>query len=272
MRIGTTVPTRSALDLTFTEVGGRTVMARRRYRWPLLVGRVFAHPDRPNVGSVTIQNAAGTIIPGDLLRQRLAVVDGGSAVVHGQGATQVTGAPGSRASVEHTYIEVDGRSRLVFYPSPRVLMAHANYRQRVSACVGRGGRAVLVDTVVLHPELTDGTCGSYESTVSIISVVGAVLTVDSQLIERIPAFRQHFKGFGTIYILGIERDSTMIIALMAGLEEMAAPSCDRPVYSGLSELPNGAGWAIRVAAPDGGALRAATDSLIQLVEAHLFGA
>lgn len=82
-----------ALDLVFAEVAGRTRLTRRRYRWPLLIGRVFT--STTGVGSVTVQNAAGTLIPGDEVTQRIAVVEGGSAVVSGQGATTVSGVPGA---------------------------------------------------------------------------------------------------------------------------------------------------------------------------------
>lgn len=77
-----------ALDLVFARVGGRTVLTRRRYRWPLLVGRVF---DDERGGVLTVQNAAGTLIPGDVVRQLVEVVDGGVATV---------GARARRRSVE----------------------------------------------------------------------------------------------------------------------------------------------------------------------------
>jgi len=158
---------RNALDLTFASVGGRTVLTRRRYRWPLLIGRVFTDPTRPGLGSVTIQNAAGTVIPGDRVRQQIRVVDGGSAVVRGQGATLVSGIPCGDVAVEDTRVGVDASSRLLLDASPRILTPHARYRQHTQVCVEPGGRAVLVDTVVLHPDLTDERFGSYESSVAV---------------------------------------------------------------------------------------------------------
>jgi urease accessory protein len=191
---------RYALDVTFASVGGRTVMTRRRYRWPLLIGRVFPDPTRPRVGSATIQNAAGTIIPGDVVRQRIEVVDGGSAVVRGQGATLVSGIPRGDVAVEDTRVRVDASSRLLLDPSPRILTPHARYRQHTQVCVEPGGRAVLVDTVVLHPDLTDEGFGSYASSVAVTAPDGTLHALDAQMLETMPRVRRAPTAFGTVYV------------------------------------------------------------------------
>lgn len=249
----------ATLDLTFAAVAGRTALTRRRYRWPLLIGRVFPDAGRPGVGSVTIQNAAGTVIPGDTVTQRITVVDGGFAEVRGQGAAMVTGIPGGRVAVEETTLTVDGTSRLVFDAAPRILTPHAHYRQRTQVCVAAAGRAVLVDSVVLHPELTDATFGSYESTVVISSTAGALLACDAQVLESMPRARNAPKAFASVYIVGGALDTAMT-ALSSELEELSVLTGDRRVYVGVSDLPNQAGWAVRIAASDGGVLRASTSA------------
>ena len=200
---------RNALDLTFARVGGRTALTRRRYRWPLLIGRVFTDRTRPGVGSVTIQNCAGTIIAGDVVRQRIEVVDGGSAVIRGQGATSVSGVRGGERAVEETRLRVDASSRLLFDPSPRILTAHARYCQRMQVCVEPGGRAVIVDAVVLHPDLTDEEFGSYESSVAVTAPDGTLLALDAQMLETTPRVRRAPTAFGTVYVVGGGCDETM---------------------------------------------------------------
>ncbi|MGE2717933.1 urease accessory protein UreD [Mycolicibacterium litorale] len=244
----------AALDLTFSGVDGRTVLTRRRYRWPLLIGRVFPDPQRPAVGSVTIQNAAGTVIPGDSVMQRLTVVDGGDAVVRGQGATTVSGTFSGAPAFEQTAVRVDSTSRLLLDAAPRILTPHAHYRQHTGVCVAPGGQAVLVDAVVLHPELTDDVFGSYRSDVEITAPDGSLLALDAQRLDSMPRVRRAPTSFATVYLVGAGLD-TALTALTPELEALSVLTGDRCVYVGVSDLPNDAGWAVRIAAADGGALR-----------------
>lgn len=257
----------NALDLVFANVAGRTALTRRRYRWPLLIGRVFAHPARPGVGAVTVQNCAGTVMAGDVVRQRIEVVDGGSAVIRGQGATIVSGVEGGATAVEDTCVRVDASSRLLFDPSPRILTADARYRQHMQVCVEPGGRAVLVDAVVLHPDLTDETFGSYESGVAVAAPDGTLLALDAQLLETMPRVRRAPTAFGTVYVVGDGFDETMT-ALSPNLESLSVLTGDRRVYLAVSDLPNQAGWAVRIAGSDGGTLRATVAAVIELIEAE----
>ncbi|MBB3749091.1 urease accessory protein [Mycolicibacterium sp. BK634] len=252
-----------ALDLRFANVGAGTNLIRRRYRWPLMIGRVFADPTRTGVGSVTVQNCAGTIIPGDVVKQRIEVVDNGYAVVRGQGATVVSGVPGGEPAVEDTRLVVDASSRLLFDPSPRILTAHARYRQRTEISVAPGGRALVVDAVVLHPDLTDESFGCYESTVAVTAPDGTLLTNDAQMLETMPRVRNAPTAFGTVYLAG-EFD-TVTAALPRDLESLNVLTGDSRVHLAVSDLPNGAGWAVRMAASDGGTLRATIASVTQRI-------
>jgi urease accessory protein len=260
----------NALDLVFACVGGRTALIRRRYRWPLLIGRVFTDPTPGRAGSVTMQNCAGMVIPGDAVRQRIEVVDGGSAVVRGQGATIVSGVPDGEMAMEDTRLRVDASSRLLFDPSPRILTAHARYRQRTQVCVEPGGRAVVVDAVVLHPDLTDEAFGSYESSVAVTAADGTLLALDAQMLEAMPRVRRAPTAFGTVYVVGGGCDETMT-ALSPRVESLSVLTGDRRVYLAVSDLPNQAGWAVRIAGSDGGTLRATVAAVTELIEARSCG-
>ncbi|BCI56034.1 urease accessory protein UreD [Mycolicibacterium litorale] len=246
----------AALDLTFAGVGGRTVLTRRRYRWPLLIGRVFPDSVHPATGSVTVQNSAGTVIPGDIVTQRIAVIDGGSAIVRGQGATTVAGIPGGAEALEQTVLRVDATSRLLLDAAPRILTPHARYRQRTEVCVAPGGRAVLVDAVVLHPDLTDPLFGGYRSDVVITAPDGTLLALDAQHLDATPRVRRAPTAFATVYVVGTGLD-TVLTSRTPELEALSVLTGDRRTYVGVSDLPNDAGWAVRIAASDGGVLRTA---------------
>jgi urease accessory protein len=246
-----------ALDVVFAEVGGRTRMTRRRHRWPLLVGRVFPDPVDPRVGSVTIQNAAGTLIPGDAVRQRIEVVDGGSAVLRGQGATTVSGVPGGAAAAEEAELRVAAGCRLVLAPAPRILTPHARHRQHTRLWVQPGGAATVTDAMVLHPDLAPGTFGGWESSVEIFGPAGELLVWDSQASSTLPRVRRVAGAFATVYLVGADPDP----ALMHALEGRRPGAGDCGAYLAAGELPNGAGWVVRVAASDGRELRDALAAL-----------
>lgn len=241
-----------ALDLRFAGVEGRTALTRRRYRWPLTIGRVFRDHTRAAVGSVIVQNCAGTVIPGDAIRQRIQVIDGGAAVVRGQGATVVSGVPGGQPALEETRLRVAAGSRLLFDPSPRILTAYARYRQCTRVSVEPGGRALVVDAVVLHPDLTDESFGSYESSVAVTAADGTLLTLDAQMLVTKPRVRHAPAAFGTVYVLGGAPDEARH---WRDLEALNLLTGERRVHVAVTGLPNHAGWAVRLAASDGGTLR-----------------
>lgn len=247
-----------ALDLMFADVGGRTRLTRRRHRWPLLVGRVFPDSADPKLGSVTVQNAAGTLIPGDVVAQHIAVVDGGSAWVRGQGATTVSGIPGGAVAAERTDLRVGAASRLVFDPAPRILTPYARYLQRTRVCVDPGGQAVLVDAVVLHPDLDAEVFGGYDSEVRIESSDQVLLALDAQLLESFPRTCRAPTAFATVYVLGC--------GAVGDMESLSVLGGDRRVYVATTELPNAAGWAVRIAAWDGGTLRKVVSRALDSVD------
>ena len=236
-----------ALDLVLARVGGRTVLTRRRYRWPLLVGRVF---DDERGGVLTVQNSAGTLIQGDVIRQSIEVVDGGVATVRGQGATTISGTVSGAEAFEETQLTVDATGELWYAPAPRIVTPYARYRQELRVCVAPGGRAVVVDAVVLHPECGNADFGWYASTVEVRGPEQDVLAVDAQSLDAMPTARRAPSAFGTVYLIGLGD---------------ARPHVPDDVYGASTELPNGAGWAVRIAAPDGGALRTALDEVLSAV-------
>jgi urease accessory protein len=139
-------------------------------------------------------------------------------------------------------------------------------------CVTPGGRAVLVDAVVLHPALTDDVFGGYESVVEIAAPDGTLLARDAQHLEAMPRVRRAPTAFATVYIVGDGLDTAMTV-LSSELEALSVLIGDRRAYIGVSDLPNGAGWAVRIAASDGGVLRTTIGAVTAVVgvPAHQLG-
>jgi urease accessory protein len=80
-----------------------------------------------------------------------------------------------------------------------------------------------------------------------------------------PRVRRAPTAFGTVYVVGGGFDETMT-ALSPDLESLSAVTGDRRVYLAVSDLPNQAGWAVRLAASDGGTLRATIAAVTEVVE------
>jgi urease accessory protein len=134
-------------------------------------------------------------------------------------------------------------------------------------CVEPGGRALIVDAVVLHPDLTDETFGSYESSVAVTALDGTLLALDAQMLESTPRVLRAPTAFGTVYVVGGGFDTTMT-ALSPNLESLSVLTGDRRVYLAVSDLPNQVGWAVRIAGSDGGTLRATVAAVTELIEAE----
>ena len=175
------------------------------------------------------------------------MVDGGVATVRGQGATTISGTVSGAEAFEETQLTVDATGELWYASAPRIVTPHARYRQELRVCVAPGGRAVVVDAVVLHPECGNADFGWYASTVEVRGPEQDVLAVDAQSLDAMPTARRAPSAFGTVYLIGLGD---------------ARPHVPDDVYGASTELPNGAGWAVRIAAPDGGALRTALDEVL----------
>lgn len=239
-----------SLDLSFESVGGRTVFDRKRYRWPQSVGRLFPGPHSGS-GSVIVQNSGASIHPGDVIEQRIEVGSGAWVQVLGQGAMLVTGKLGCAVATESTVLRLRGDGRLVHRPEPRILMPHAHFVQVTEIEIGDGS-AVVVDAFVLHPELSADDVGSISSIVRLRCVEGEEpLMVDAQQLNA-TLWPRSLRAFGTVYVLG----STATVPSTSDVDG---------VHLAATELPNGVGHAVRMAAEEGGALRTALDRTVQLI-------
>ncbi len=130
-------------------------------------------------------------------------------------------------------------------------MWHAHFVQVTEIEIGDGS-AVVVDAFVLHPELSADDVGSISSTVRLRCFEGEEpLMVDAQQLNA-TLWPRSLRAFGTVYVLG----SSATVPSTSDVDG---------VHLAATELPNGAGHAVRMAAEEGGALRAALDRTVQLI-------
>ncbi|WP_072802431.1 urease accessory protein UreD [Rhodococcoides yunnanense] len=257
-----------ALDLSFTTLGGRTVFDRRRYRWPQTVGRLF-HLDTsdPGWGRVIVQNAGASLHPRDHVRQRVVVRDGGRVDVVGQGAMQVNGVPGAEPAVERTELEADASSTLVYRPEPRILRAFARVEQHTHVELRGDAAVVLTDAVVVHPDVTTESFGSFRSRVTVASG-GHPGVFDVQYASSMPCPGSGLRAFATVYLL-----CTDVVDEAGALDALVHRFDGRSgAYAASSVLPNGMGHAVRVAATGGDVLRDCVASVVGEVRCFARGA
>jgi urease accessory protein len=84
------------------------------------------------------------------------------------------------------------------------------------------------------------------------------------MLETMPRVRRPPTAFGNVYVVGGGSDESMT-ALSPDLESLTVLTADRHVYLAVSDLPNQAGWAVRIAGSDGGMLRATVAAVTELI-------
>ncbi|MGA9872363.1 MAG: urease accessory protein UreD [Rhodococcus sp. (in: high G+C Gram-positive bacteria)] len=258
------------LDLSFTAAGTRTVMNRRRYRWPQTVGRVFyLDVADPGHGTVLIQNAGASLHPGDYVKQRISASGGARIDVSGQGAMLVTGVPGAGPAVEETDLRAGASTGLAYRPEPRILTEFAHVEQNTSVVLKAGASVVLTDAVIVHPDVTEESFGSFRSRVT-VSTTGDIRMFDAQHATTLPSPHSGLRAFATVYLLVGDENAVSSNASFDwpnGLEGLNGFDGRSGAYAAGTALPNGVGYAIRIAAAGGETLRRALETAVGLFRA-----
>ncbi|GAA2225543.1 urease accessory protein UreD [Herbiconiux moechotypicola] len=245
------------LELEFAARQGRTALSRRDYTWPYSVGRVF-HREGGDPARVIVQSGSGGIITGDRLAQRLVARQDAHALVLGQGAISVHRALGGRGSGEYLRIEAAPGAWIENLAEPRVLFDEADFAQESTVSVLGDGVAVSVESVVLEP--VDGGMAHYRSE-TVVECDGERRAVERMRVHtgQLPS---GMRAFGLIVAAGLAGS-----AAGKGWQEWAGSFGDHSAYGAASELPFGAGVAVRVVAADGRHLRRAIDAALEVLRA-----
>lgn len=246
-----------ALDLR-VEVGG---VKRRRVAFPWSLGRAYASENWAGAFRLIPQVAGAGMLSGDFVRQRLSLGPGACLRLESAGAMQVLAGDRGPARVEWHYNLGPGAT-LILDAEPFVLMrrAHLDLRSLVHMSPGA---SVLAADMVCHSHDDPVAFGQWRTETSVVQG-NALSFTDRQSVlpesgARVHSLPDRSSAFGTIWCVGP-------IALAAQtVAEIEGGSCPIAV----TPLRAGAGYALRVAAPDGGTLRSVCRRVLMELERRL---
>jgi urease accessory protein len=245
---------REAQALLMAELaGGRTIFRRQRVVYPFHVTRPF-YLDRlrPELATLYLQSSSGGLYAGD--RLTLDLVVGASAALNltTQAATVVHHGRES-GSVQQQSIKVGEGAFCAVISDPYVLFPHARLSIATTAEVARSGTLIIADGFAIHdPHGHGDPFAHYTSSVRIMRPDGALLVSDQGSLQGDQA-NARFGPLGGMRAAG----SMLIIAepgRIADIQAIENAVEDSGCLAGVTPAPNGAGLAIRLLAPDGGAL------------------
>jgi urease accessory protein len=130
------------LDVAFVRRGGRTVLARRRFRLPLQTLEPLDLED--DAATLVLLNPTGGIVGGDRLRTEIELGPDSHVCVTTPSATRVYRTTGP-AAVSLTTIRVGERGVLEFVPDHVIPSPGARLHQSTTVELGAGAQAIVVD-------------------------------------------------------------------------------------------------------------------------------
>ena len=238
-------------SLLFGPAAGRTVLIRQHVAYPFHITRPFhLDPALPDLATLYLQSSSGGLYRADDLALTIELQPGARAAVTTQAATMVRDARGG-AAVMRTVLHLAPRSTLLFTPDPLVLFPGAALRSTLHLVLPDDAVALCTDGFACHdPTGGSGTFRQMGTETIIRTPCGRTLLADRGLIEGAALGTAAsplgpYRAAGTLLLLHARLDDAA--ALQAALD---ATGC----LSGISDLPNAAGTAVRLLAPDGGRL------------------
>jgi urease accessory protein len=262
---------RAEARLAFALAGGCTRLVRQHVPYPVHVTRPFhIEAARPGLATLYLQSASGGFYRGDDVALSLAVGDGAAVHVTTQAATVVhdSRGEGCRQAVS---ITVGEGAFCAFVPDPVVMFPGAAFASEITVDLAPGSMAILTDGVCRHDPAGDGAAFErWDGATVVRDATGRVLLADRGGVEgsdlagpRSPLGRS--AAFGTALLLAPPDRLPSPAAIDAAV---AAHGC----VAGTGPAPNGAGLAVRLLAPGGGALARALDAVFAVGFEAMLGA
>jgi urease accessory protein len=245
-------------SLHFAAGGGRTVLVHQHVPYPFHVTRAF-HLDRarPDLATLYLQSASGGLYRGDRLVLDIDVASGAAAHVTTQAATVVHDTR-ERGAVQLTRLRVAEGSFAAVVPDPLVLFPGAAIESRIAVKLAQGARAILSEGFAHHdPADEDRPFARVALSTTVRDANDRVVLSDRGAISG-AAF------FGAASPAGPYRATGTLFALGPGAEGLDAAALERRLsvagcLAGVGTTPHDLGLAVRILAPDGGALARGLD-------------
>ncbi|WP_315832571.1 urease accessory protein UreD [Bradyrhizobium prioriisuperbiae] len=257
-------PGREAEALLVAELaGGRTVLRRQHVGYPFHVTRPFQLDRmRPELATLYLQSASGGFYAGD--RLKLDIVVGAQAALNltTQASTVVHDGRGIGA-VQRQSVTVRGRAFCAIVSDPYVLFPGAALSVETTAEVADDAILIMADGFAVHdPQRRGGLFERFSTRTRILRPDGTRVVFDGGSMSG-PELRGRFGTLGGMAAAG----TVFMIAPADRLPDLAEIEavCDRcGCLAGASAAPNGAGLAMRLLAPDGGALTRGIEAAFHL--------
>ncbi len=255
-------------DLAAEMAGGRTVLRRQLFSYPLHITRGFyLDAERRDLLTLYLQSASGGLYAGD--RLMLDVTVGANAALHvtTQASTIVHDGRGAGAT-QKLQVSAAAGAFCAVTSDPYVLFPGADLHLDTIATVERDAVLVLVDGFAVHdPRRTGRSFAQFSNRLRIQRPGGAVLLQD---IGRLQGDQMNSGPLGrlsataTVFVVAPPDKRAPV-----GQLEEAANHCG--CLAGASAAPNGAGLVVRVLAPDGGILARGTEAIFHVAARAALG-
>lgn len=260
----------SQARLVFAKGGGKTVLTRQVVPYPFHITRLFQlHPQMQDLATLFLQSASGGLYRADRLGLDIAVRGNARAHVTTQSATVVhdTGASPAR---QETRLDLASQSLLALQPDPLVLFPDAALELDTRIVLEPGARAIVTESFASHDPRAEGRqFKSVSMALEITDRSGRRLVTEQALVNG-EEFAGPFSSLGIYRAYG----SMLIFASRDALPDIDALHNAISVadcLGGASQLPNGAGLALRLLALEGGSLARGLDAAFGIAFEALTG-
>jgi urease accessory protein len=247
-------PGREAEVLLVAELaGGRTVLRRQQVRYPFHITRPFQlDRSKPELATLYLQSTSGGLYAADRLALDLVVGAGAALHLTTQASTVVHDGREDGSAMRQSVTVKDG-AFCACISDPYVLFPGADLHIETTATVAPGAILILADGFAAHdPHRRRGSFARFSTDTRIMGQDGRLVMADRGGIGG----GELSAGCGALGGMA-GAGSVVMIAPPQRLPEIAdikAAVDDCGCLAGLSAAPNGAGLAMRLLAPDGGAL------------------
>jgi urease accessory protein len=245
-------------SLRFATGGGRTVLVHQHVPYPFHVTRAFhLDPSRPDLATLYLQSASGGLYRGDQLVLDIDVASGAAAHVTTQAATVVHDTR-ERAAAQLTRLRVAAGSFAAVVPEALVLFPGAAIESRIAVKLEAGARAIVAEGFAHHdPAGEDRPFARAALSTTVRDGNDRVVLSDRGAISGSEFFSAAspagaFRATGTLFALGPGAEGLDAAALE---HRLSAAGC----LAGVTTAPHDLGLAVRILAPDGGALARGLD-------------
>lgn len=234
---------------------GRTRLVERRAAYPY---SVTAPVNRAGTVELTLQSISGGLYAGESLAQHINLREGAAARLVQPAATTVRRGGADAPARQNIRLEAGENAQLVYASRPLIMLPGAALAQNWEIILSPGARVMFWDGFVSHSPKGEAPDWSLTSRVNVRGIDGKLLAAERMQVQGatlgngFQGMAGTFSAFGKFWCLG------------------QSPITSAPRFENLhashTALPNNSGCVIALSARDGGALCAAMEQILSLLD------